>query len=108
MSGTPSTAPQSQQQRASKPLPTGPAPPTPGAAPPNPPVNGAGASSKAQVNGTHPPHASSQKGKKKADIPVDPQAMYESLKSKIAALEEELIHADEEEERFGKSEIRVN
>lgn len=27
--------------------------------------------------------------------------MYESLKSKIAALEEELTHADEEEERFG-------
>lgn len=48
------------------------------------------------------PHSNgAQKGKKKADLPVDPQAMYESLKSKIAALEEELIHADEEEERFG-------
>ena len=29
--------------------------------------------------------------------------MYESLKSKIAALEEEVTHADEEEERFGVS-----
>ena len=34
---------------------------------------------------------------------VNPQAMYESLKSKIAALEEELNHAGEEETKFGMS-----
>jgi hypothetical protein len=68
-----------------------------------------GQSQQAQVNGTHANHAhhnhnhAQTKGKKKVDnnLPVDPQAMYESLKSKIAALEEELTHADEEEERFG-------
>lgn len=88
MSSVPATA-----QRPSKPPPAGPAPPAPGSVPPNPPAtNGY----KSYANGTH------VKGKKKADLPVDPQAMYESLKSKIAALEEELIHADEEEERFGK------
>jgi hypothetical protein len=49
-----------------------------------------------QVNGTHP------KGKKKNDAPVDPAAMYESLKNRIAALEEEEVLEEEEEKRFGE------
>jgi hypothetical protein len=49
-----------------------------------------------QVNGTH------SKGKKKNDAPVDPVAMYESLKNRIAALEEEEVLEEEEERRFGE------
>ncbi|KAH9947130.1 hypothetical protein B0H21DRAFT_364355 [Amylocystis lapponica] len=50
------------------------------------------------VNGTHAP---AQKGKKKAaEQPVDPSQMYETLKSRIAALEEEEVHEEEEERRF--------
>lgn len=49
------------------------------------------------ANGQHP------KIKKKAEpTPVDPAVMYESLKSRIAALEEEETHEEEEERRFGK------
>ncbi|KLO09273.1 hypothetical protein SCHPADRAFT_907914 [Schizopora paradoxa] len=94
---------QQQQQRPTKPPPTGPAPPAPGVTPPNPPqANAANGAAQKQVNGAHANHNHAQKAKKKADTPVDPQTMYESLKSKIAALEEELIHADEEEERFAE------
>ncbi|THG98174.1 hypothetical protein EW145_g7474 [Phellinidium pouzarii] len=117
----PMSTPAALPLRPSKPPPAGPAPPAPGAAPPHPPTstpaatattaapvlvpgpaaaNGkaaAAATAAAATNGT-----SAQKGRKgaKADVPVDPQAMYESLKSKIAALEEELNHADEEELKF--------
>lgn len=43
-----------------------------------------------------------QKNKKKAEpAPVDPAVMYESLKNRIAALEEEETHEEEEERRFG-------
>lgn len=43
-----------------------------------------------------------QGNKKKADpAPVDPAAMYESLKNRIAALEEEETHGEEEERTFG-------
>lgn len=65
--------------------------------------------SNARLNGTHN-HApgvggggkSTKKGagQGKGDAVVNPQAMYESLKSKIAALEEELNHAGEEESKF--------
>jgi len=51
----------------------------------------------AQVNGAH------TKGKKKNDTPVDPAAMYESLKNRIAALEEEEVLEEEEERRFGET-----
>lgn len=88
MSSAPTTA-----QRPSKPPSAGPAAFTLGSGPDPKPIYNP-AFLKPHSNGA-------QKGKKKADLPVDPQAMYESLKSKIAALEEELIHADEEEERFG-------
>ncbi|THH17368.1 hypothetical protein EW146_g3418 [Bondarzewia mesenterica] len=90
--------------RIAKPPPTGPAPPasavTPATHPPPanrahpPPHNHAPA-----VNGTH--HA--QKGKKKNEpAPVDPATMYESLKNRIAALEEEEVLEEEEERRFAE------
>lgn len=45
---------------------------------------------------------STQKGKKKNEpAPVDPATMYESLKNRIAALEEEEVLEEEEERRFG-------
>ena len=53
------------------------------------------------MNGTHAP--ATQKGKKKAaEQPVDPSQMYETLKNRIAALEEEEVHEEEEERRFGE------
>ena len=42
-----------------------------------------------------------QKAKKKTDLPIDPQTVLDSLKNRIAALEEEKTHADEEEGRIG-------
>jgi|ERR1700722_224743 hypothetical protein len=50
------------------------------------------------LNGAHPP-----KNKKKDPAPVDPAAMYESLKNRIAALEEEEVLEEEEERKFGES-----
>nr|GAT57443.1 predicted protein [Mycena chlorophos] len=73
--------------RPTKPLPNGPAPPAPAAAPQAPPQ------ARAAVNG----HA---KTKKKPDTPVDPATMYESLKNRIAALEEEETLEEEEERKF--------
>jgi len=52
------------------------------------------------VNGHHPPPQSG-KGKKRNDVPIDPATMYESLKNRIAALEEEEVLEEEEERRFG-------
>ena len=50
------------------------------------------------------PNGQNQKNKKKADpTPVDPAAMYESLKNRIAALEQEETHEEEEERKFGTS-----
>ena len=98
-----------QPTRHAKPPPTGPTPPAPAAAPPAPPNNAhahAHSSSNARqpngaVNGTH---AHTQKAKKKAadPPPVDPSQMYETLKNRIAALEEEEVHEEEEERRFGE------
>jgi hypothetical protein len=53
-----------------------------------------------RVNGTS--SGGGQKGKKKNDTPVDPATMYESLKSRIAALEEEEVLEEEEERKFGE------
>ncbi|GBE77577.1 hypothetical protein SCP_0104570 [Sparassis crispa] len=89
--------------RHGRPAPTGITPPAPAAAPPAPPNHAhpppvARPSNGAAVNGTHPPI---QKGKKKAaEQPVDPSQMYETLKNRIAALEEEEVHEEEEERRF--------
>ncbi|KAF7972588.1 hypothetical protein HWV62_17386 [Athelia sp. TMB] len=98
--------------RAAKPPPTGPAPPAPTTLPPIPPSNG----NHTHVHGpgVHHQHTHShshqhqhpgrvngtQKGKKRNDTPVDPATMYESLKSRIAALEEEEVLEEEEERRF--------
>ncbi|KAJ7597456.1 hypothetical protein C8J56DRAFT_920102 [Mycena floridula] len=49
------------------------------------------------VNGAHP-----KGSKKKNDAPMDPATMYESLKSRIAALEEEEVIEEEEEKRFAE------
>lgn len=99
-------------QRPTKPPPAGPAPsaPPPSAGSLNSPVataNGRAATG-TSVNGTP---AVTPKAKKVAvhrngdntatNNGVDPQIMYESLKTKIAALEEELVHQDEEELKFG-------
>jgi hypothetical protein len=54
---------------------------------------------RAPVNGAHPPPS---KSKKKEPAPVDPAAMYETLKNRIAALEEEEVLEEEEEKRFGE------
>ncbi|KIP11126.1 hypothetical protein PHLGIDRAFT_125026 [Phlebiopsis gigantea 11061_1 CR5-6] len=98
-------------QPARRPPPTGPAPPAPAAAPPAPPSAVAAQPGAVQapppanrqpngpVNGTH---AHSQKGKKKSEPPVDPSQLYESLKNRIATLEEEEIHNEEEERRIAE------
>lgn len=96
-------------QAARRPPPTGPTPPVPATAPPAPPNNAGAQPHAAQappanrqpngpVNGTH---AHNQKGKKKNESPVDPSQLYESLKNRIATLEEEEIHNEEEERRIG-------
>lgn len=104
---TPSHPPLVPGPRLAKPPPTGPAPPVPAVAPPapnhtHPPAtarpNPAPHNHHTTVNGTHP---QTQKGKKKPEAPVDPAQMYESLKSRIAALEEEEVLEEEEEKRFG-------
>ncbi|PPR01913.1 hypothetical protein CVT24_001252 [Panaeolus cyanescens] len=81
--------------RLPKPPPAGPAPPAPTTAPPPPPNNSN------NVNGHHPP-ANNTKGKKRNETPIDPATMYESLKNRIAALEEEEVLEEEEERRFAE------
>ncbi|KZP25284.1 hypothetical protein FIBSPDRAFT_734260 [Athelia psychrophila] len=100
--------------RAAKPPPTGPAPPAPTTLPPIPPSNGNhththGPGVHHQHAHSHPhthPHSGRvngmQKGKKRNDTPVDPATMYESLKSRIAALEEEEVLEEEEERIFAE------
>lgn len=99
-----------QATRQARPPPTGPAPPAPVTAPPAPPVNtGAPPPAVRQPNGpangahTHTAaSAAAQKAKKKnPDPPVDPSQLYESLKNRIATLEEEEIHNEEEERKIG-------
>jgi hypothetical protein len=71
--------------RTPKPPPTGPAP-----APPS--------------GSVRQPHPAVTNGKSKAKVDpaaIDPAAMYESLKSRIAALEEEEVFVEEEERRYG-------
>ncbi|TBU29840.1 hypothetical protein BD311DRAFT_692183 [Dichomitus squalens] len=105
-----------QAAKHGRPAPAGPTPPAPATAPPAPPnaspnsnapnANAAPAPPKqpngTAANGAHAPPA--QKGKKKTaePQPVDPSQMYETLKSRIAALEEEEVHEEEEERRFAE------
>ena len=54
------------------------------------------------MNGTG--HAPAQKSKKKAaaaEQPVDQSQVIESVRNRIAALEEVEVHEEEEERRFG-------
>ncbi|KAI0783086.1 hypothetical protein C8Q75DRAFT_726534 [Abortiporus biennis] len=95
---------QAASTRHAKPPPTGPTPPAPpNTAPPNPPNHTNNSQPKQTngpaVNGTH----GQQKGKKKNPEPVvDPSQMYETLKNRIAALEEDAVHEVEEERRFAE------
>ena len=71
--------------RTPKPPPTGPAPAPPSAS-------------------VRQPHPAVTNGKSKVKVDpaaIDPAAMYESLKSRIAALEEEEVFVEEEERRYG-------
>ncbi|KAH7910925.1 hypothetical protein BJ138DRAFT_1086564 [Hygrophoropsis aurantiaca] len=96
--------------RPAKPPPAGPAPLAPAVPPPAPPNNASQPPANrppphpsTAVNGTH---THNQKGKKKVDTPVDPATMYESLKSRIAALEEEEVLEEEEERRFAEEAVK--
>ncbi|CCM04464.1 uncharacterized protein FIBRA_06644 [Fibroporia radiculosa] len=92
-----------QTSKHGRPVPAGVTPPAPATAPPAPPAHQA--PNNRQVNGltTNGAHAPVQKGKKKAvEQPVDPSQMYETLKNRIAALEEEEVHEEEEERRFAE------
>ena len=85
-----------------KPPPPGPAPLAPAIRPTQPithpsPAGKLQQNAPSTINGAH-----STKGKKKADAaPVDPSTMYESVKNRIAALEEESILEEEDERRYG-------
>ncbi|KAJ3489583.1 hypothetical protein NLI96_g2024 [Meripilus lineatus] len=92
-----------QATRQAKPPPTGPTPPAPTSAPPVPPNQ-----RQPTVNGTahtnNPTTAAQSKTNKKkpADPQVDASQIYETLKNKIAALEEDAVHEEEEEKRFAE------
>ncbi|KAJ7610822.1 hypothetical protein FB45DRAFT_760965 [Roridomyces roridus] len=89
--------------RPTKPLPNGPAPPAPAAAPPVPPNHTHAPPAQSRQPHNHGPGVNGHaKGKKKAETPVDPATMYESLKNRIAALEEEEVLEEEEERRFAE------
>lgn len=121
MAANGATSIQNARTAAARPAPTGPAPPVPASAPPNPPNPASAANTRAvqphphhspncaAANGAtshaHPPATNStatQKGKKKAES-VDPATMYETVRNRIAALEEEEVHGEEEERRIGAS-----
>ncbi|GLB35843.1 putative myosin-like coiled-coil protein [Lyophyllum shimeji] len=113
MNGVPSNhAQNTTTTKAAKPPPVGPTPPAPATAPPTPPVHSNAtahppAGNRANAAHSHTPgtnghHHHAQKGKKKNDVPVDPATMYESLKNRIAALEEEEVLEEEEERRFAE------
>ncbi|KAK7058474.1 hypothetical protein VNI00_002108 [Paramarasmius palmivorus] len=103
---TTTTLPQNASNRMARP----PATPAPASVPPDPPNTQQNRPNNhthpPAVNGNHhqPQHA---KGKKKNEAPVDPAAMYESLKSRIAALEEEEVLEEEEERRFSEHAISL-
>ncbi|KZS93504.1 hypothetical protein SISNIDRAFT_84372 [Sistotremastrum niveocremeum HHB9708] len=84
---------------APKPPPTGPVPHVPLSTP----VDSPAASSSnpdpvppPAINGTH-----SHKAKRKAE-PVDPAVMYENVRNRIAALEEEEVHGEEEQRKIAE------
>ena len=93
------------QTRHARPPPAGVTPPpAPVAAPPAPPNHTHPPAAGHKTNGTsvNGSHAPATKSKKKAaEQPVDPSQMYETLKNRIAALEEEEVHEEEEERQIG-------
>ncbi|KAF8346970.1 hypothetical protein F5887DRAFT_882756 [Amanita rubescens] len=100
MNSTPAAQPsQHASTRQPKSHPIGPAPPVPTTAPPAPPSHQS--PNTKHVNGQH---TQNTKGKKRTDPPppVDPATMYESVRSRIAALEEEEVLEEEEERRFAE------
>ncbi|KIK07268.1 hypothetical protein K443DRAFT_201097 [Laccaria amethystina LaAM-08-1] len=115
MNGTSVNTTQNQPIRSAK-LPPNPAPPAPATAPPATPVQATSSmNQQAPANRTNPPphqhqhpptvnghHSQTTKGKKRNDAPVDPATMYESLKNRIAALEEEEVIEEEEERKFAE------
>lgn len=105
MNGPSNNVNPSQVAATVNPRTTKPAPPAPGISPPAPPSHSTATTSNkstsqpgTNVNGTHP---NNPKVRKKNDTPVDPAVMYESLKNRIAALEEEEVLEEEEERKFG-------
>lgn len=115
MNGPNTAASQNASVRQPKPPPPGPAPPAPLIAPPVPPNQSStsplpspATRSNPSAHHHHAPgvnghHSQTTKGKKRNDTPIDPATMYESLKNRIAALEEEEVLEEEEERRFGTS-----
>ncbi|KAG6332538.1 hypothetical protein ID866_6549 [Astraeus odoratus] len=110
MNGSSSHISQSSQATALNARPAKPAPPAPTVSPPAPPSQPPSAANTKvppqptpSVNGNH---SNSQKPKKKNDAPVDPAMMYESLKNRIAALEEEEVLEEEEERRFAEEAMK--
>ncbi|KAG6877387.1 hypothetical protein C0992_010159 [Termitomyces sp. T32_za158] len=114
MNGASSNHPQTAAtQRAVKPPPAGPAPPPPASVPPTPPTHNNAThtpTNRSNPSHNHTPgtngHQHTQKGKKKNDAPLDPATMYESLKNRIAALEEEEVLEEEEERRFTEEAVK--
>jgi len=103
MNGTTARRAASSSAKSTNPPPPGPAPPVPVSAPPVPPttvqspVRPPVTPQPAPVNGTQ------STKKKRNEPPVDPVTMYESVKNRIAALEEEEVLEEEEERQFGVS-----
>lgn len=101
--------------KLAKPPPMGPAPPAPATAPPAPPTHSCGHPAQpvgthrhnppqnATVNGHNHPPPSGRSKKRNEATPVDPATMYESLRNRIAALEEEEEMEEEEEKRISAS-----
>ncbi|KAH6917047.1 hypothetical protein BKA70DRAFT_1251242 [Coprinopsis sp. MPI-PUGE-AT-0042] len=101
-----------------KPPPPGPAPPAPVTAPPLPPTHSTAGHANGPPQHHHhhhhhhhqhgpvangQPQGSSGKKGKRAEAPLDPATLYESLKNRIAALEEEEEIEEEEERQISAS-----
>ncbi|KAF8602293.1 hypothetical protein BDV93DRAFT_494774 [Ceratobasidium sp. AG-I] len=93
----PPPQPHPKSTTAAKPPPTGP-PPRPNLPPPSPNGTPARAAPPARKN----PNAGNPNVKVEPTAPPDPVTMYESVRSRIAALEEEEVTVEEEERRLAE------